>query len=371
MSIYGLGAAGRSLCALALVGGLTAAAATPAMAQSACGASYRVAPGDTLSKIAARCGTSVGALVQANPRITDPSRIAVGWTLAMPSSGYAAAPQPTYRAPAAPASSYPAATARTTTDPYLAGYGQPNSARGTYAVQPGDTMGAIAQALGVSLTALLSQNGGVDPAGLLIGQLLNLPTGAAYDPRYDDGRDARRDPARLSLSKDDGRPGTEVEMKIRNLDRRERLGVGVRAPSGDLLRLGQVRADKDGRAKAKVEVPEWADPGDELVFFVERSNGRFVRSEPFLVTGRRARDDRNNGVIGRADSRLEGWIVRGVECPVLRATNGRTYALVSNDVSLPLGAYVQLRGDRTGVSFCQEGSATIDVADLRQVEPPR
>lgn len=370
MSNFGLGTAGRSLCALALIGGLAAAAAAPAAAQSACGASYRVAPGDTLYRIATRCGTSVSALMQANPVIRDPSSIQVGWNLTVP-SGYAAAPQPAYPAPAAPAAPRAPSTGYGTADPYLQGYGQPAPGGGTYAVQPGDTMSTIAQALGVSLAALLSQNGGVDPSRLLIGQLLNLPTGATYDRRYDDDWYDRRERARVTMSKEEGRVGTGLELRVSNLDRRERLAVGVRAPNGELVRLGQVRTKDDGKAKAKVEVPSWARPGDQLVFFFERENGRLVRSQPFLVTGRRVVDDRQHGVIGRTDSRLEGWIVRGVECPVLRATNGRTYALVSDDVQLPLGAYVQLRGDRTGISYCQEGSATIDVVALRQVQPPR
>ena len=56
----------------------------PGAAGGVCGGEYVIAPGDTLSKIAARCGSSVEALMRANPRITTPAQIAVGWQLTMP-----------------------------------------------------------------------------------------------------------------------------------------------------------------------------------------------------------------------------------------------------------------------------------------------
>lgn len=57
--------------------------AAPAQAGS-CGAEYTVQSGDTLSGIATRCDTSVEALMDANPQITSPSRLSIGWKLAVP-----------------------------------------------------------------------------------------------------------------------------------------------------------------------------------------------------------------------------------------------------------------------------------------------
>ncbi len=53
---------------------------------------YRIAPGDTLSKLASRYGTSVSALMKANPYIKNASRIFAGRTLRIPgaSDSYAA-----------------------------------------------------------------------------------------------------------------------------------------------------------------------------------------------------------------------------------------------------------------------------------------
>ena len=53
---------------------------------SASGSTHGVQPGDTLSGIAARYGTTVGALLAAN-RLLDPNRIMVGTVLTIPAAG--------------------------------------------------------------------------------------------------------------------------------------------------------------------------------------------------------------------------------------------------------------------------------------------
>jgi lipoprotein-anchoring transpeptidase ErfK/SrfK len=56
---------------------------SPAMAQNECGQEYVIARGDSLSKIARRCGTSLAALLEANPDINNPDRIKVGQRIAL------------------------------------------------------------------------------------------------------------------------------------------------------------------------------------------------------------------------------------------------------------------------------------------------
>lgn len=53
-------------------------------AQGICGSSYVVQPGDTLSEIAEFCGTTVAAILEANPGLTDPTTIFVGQSLVIP-----------------------------------------------------------------------------------------------------------------------------------------------------------------------------------------------------------------------------------------------------------------------------------------------
>jgi LysM repeat protein len=111
------------------------------------GGSYVVQPGDTLSAIAAREGVSVSQLAAANG--LDPSRVLLAGSVLRGTT-------------AAPVNS---ATAS------LAG--------GSYVVQPGDTLTAIAARAGIS-TAQLAADNGIDPNGtLLAGSVLRLSGGAA------------------------------------------------------------------------------------------------------------------------------------------------------------------------------------------------
>jgi lipoprotein-anchoring transpeptidase ErfK/SrfK len=60
------------------------ALAAPAPDDETCAESYQIVRGDTLNKIARRCGISLSALVMANPQIEQPSRIFAGQTLTLP-----------------------------------------------------------------------------------------------------------------------------------------------------------------------------------------------------------------------------------------------------------------------------------------------
>lgn len=106
--------------------------------------SYVVQPGDTLSLIAARMSTTVQRLVEANA-IADPNRIAVGRTLLL------------------------RATARGEAARAGGAYG------GSYTVQPGDTLGALAARWGTTVDAIVAANGLADANRISIGQALAIP----------------------------------------------------------------------------------------------------------------------------------------------------------------------------------------------------
>jgi LysM repeat protein len=122
-----------------------AAPAPAAPAPAAPATTYKVAPGDSLSGIAARFGTTTKNLMSING-IVNANRIRIGQVLTI--AGAAAA------APAAPASSSAATT--------------------SYKVVPGDTLSGIASRFGTTSRNLMALNGITNANFLRIGQVLRL-----------------------------------------------------------------------------------------------------------------------------------------------------------------------------------------------------
>ncbi len=118
------------------------------LAQASCpgGTLYVIRAGDTLGAIAGRFGTSVEAIVAANPGI-QPLNLQIGQTICIPG----------------PAGLCPG--------------GRP------YTIQPGDTFFLIAQRLGISLQALVAANPQADPNRLQIGQVICIPIPVVPPPR--------------------------------------------------------------------------------------------------------------------------------------------------------------------------------------------
>ena len=133
----------RKFLSLLVVGGILLATfglTSAAAAQSSCGATYVVKPGDFLTKIARTCGVSYSDLLKANPSITSPSLIFSGQVL-----------------------NIPAGTIPVT-----------GSNPGTYTVQKGDTLFSIGQHFNLSVAELREANPNM-ASTLLVGQVLNIP----------------------------------------------------------------------------------------------------------------------------------------------------------------------------------------------------
>ena len=127
-------------------------AAPGAPAPAATGSGYQVAPGDSLSTIAARMGVSRAALAAANGLAAD------GWVIA---GTHLKAPGAAAAAPVAAAPS--------------SGAPEP---MGGYTVRPGDTLGALAARSRVPVAQMAAMNG-LDPNRVLLaGTALKLPTGS-------------------------------------------------------------------------------------------------------------------------------------------------------------------------------------------------
>lgn len=113
---------------------------------------YQIRPGDTLSGIAARYGTTVSALMKANPQIRNANLIYAGQSLQLPGS----------------ADSFQAA---------------PSGGGARYTVRPGDTLSAIGARFGVSYMEIARANGIANPNLIYAGQQLVIPgRGGAPSP---------------------------------------------------------------------------------------------------------------------------------------------------------------------------------------------
>ena len=182
---------------------LSALAVLVSMAGAGAAGAVTVAPGDTLSDIAARAGLSVGELAAANG-IDNPNMIRAGQTLSVPGGGggggYGAGsvtvgPGDTLGEIAARHGTTASALAAANglRDPNLIRVGQTlrlsgsgggglsGGSGGSVTVAPGDTLGEIASRAGTTVSALASANGIEDPNLIRVGQTLDMPgsSGAA------------------------------------------------------------------------------------------------------------------------------------------------------------------------------------------------
>lgn len=125
------------IAAMLLIAAPVSAAPEASAGDSGCGQFYTVRRGDTLSKIAARYGTSVSALMSLNG-LSNPNRILAGQTICVKPDG-----------------------------------GVPWGF--LYTVQYGDTLFSIARRYGWSVFYLASVNNIANPNRIYVGQVLLIP----------------------------------------------------------------------------------------------------------------------------------------------------------------------------------------------------
>ena len=110
--------------------------------------SYKVQPGDTLSSIARKNGTSASSLMKTNG-ISNPNKLRVGQVLKISSSSNAPAKKTTSTRSSA-------------------------STSGNYTVKPGETLYSIARRHSLSVSQLTNMNPGLDPSKLSVGQKITV-----------------------------------------------------------------------------------------------------------------------------------------------------------------------------------------------------
>jgi LysM repeat protein len=117
------------------------------------GSEYVVVHGDTLGKIAKRCGVTLSALKAANPGI-EPTKLKVGQKLTIPAGGTA-----------------PTATGGSVSTETGVGGGE------TYVVRSGDTLTRIAKTHGTTVKAIEAENN-LSTTKIHVGQKLKIPAKA-------------------------------------------------------------------------------------------------------------------------------------------------------------------------------------------------
>lgn len=304
-----------TMTSLLAVGFCTVAAS--AQAQSRCGPTYEIQPGDTLYQVTQQCRVSLSRIYDLND-IGNPRDIAVGTQL------------------------------RLVSDASTPAEGGDGTARAgsTYQVESGDTAYSIAQAFGVSLMSLLAENENLDPLRMAVGETLNIPDG---------DRNAAFNITPLSAE-----PGDEVTVRARGLTPNTyvTLGAGQSASEWRVLRNAQVAPD--GELVTEVRVPEWVEAGDILTFVIDTDQGITLKSGDFDVID--ASEDGSDGEMA-----LRGQVERGVECYTLTTSDGDLWSLVSDDVEFTAGERVEVTGTRAEMSFCQQGVGTLQVETIEEV----
>ena len=313
---------------LAAGSGGAALTTQPAHAQSPCGARYAIDYGDTLYQVAQQCRTPMSRIMALNPDL-DPRALDVGQVIALES-----------RAP-------------DRDGPDRAAPDEPRTASEGYRVRRGDTPYSIAERLGLSLFELLAANTDMDTDALPVGEVLNIP-------------DSRQPQGAISVTPNEGGPRTEVTIEAYNLRPNDWVTIGAGVQASEWTRLREAQVGSNGALTATVETPDWADPGDDLIYVVDTDRGVTLKSDVFdVVDPRTGRDDQNRLYA------FEGRVREGAECYTLEAEDGNAYALTSRDVRFTPGEYVRVEGRRADASFCQQGAFTLDVGLIDEVEPPQ
>jgi LysM repeat protein len=218
---------------------------------------------------------------------------------------------------------------------------------GRYRVREGDTAYSIAQRLGISLFELMAENEELDPAELAIGAVLDVPTGDRS--------------AGFTIAPHAGPVGRPVDITAYNLRPHDWVTIGAGPASAEWEPIRQAQVTADGTLATEVRVPDWADPGDRLVFVVDTDRGITLKSRDFQVT---ARDDKDAGRIT-----LEGRVQDGVECMTLKTPQGTIWSLVSDVADFKPGEYVEVEGTLADASFCMQGEGTVEVHAIRKTTP--
>ena len=298
----------RASALIALLAATPVGGVSPVLAQSSCGTSVRVQPGDTLYRIAARCGVSASEILRANPNLIDANYIQLGMTLRLPRR--VRPDEPTQAAPVVR----------------------------THRVRPGETLSIIARRFDVSLRALIAANRDLgNPNNLRAGDVIRIP-----------GRGAG------GGSETPTPPNVPDTITV----------VGTLTDEGATCQA--MRGD-DGRLYTLVGNTVEGQSGERVRVLATRVQRSICQQGTTLEVVRLRRLDPAAPSPAPGNMSVIGTITdEGVECQALRDPSGQLYTLTGNVGRFFEGETVRVRGRIAEVSFCQQGT-TIDVRSIEEV----
>ncbi len=229
-------------------------------AQGPCGDTVTVTSGDTLAQIAFRCDTTVDALLEANPEVTDPRTLQIGQVLTIPPE----AGQTT--ASIAPTSGPPGTDVNLTASNFPAniqviiGVGRENSEWDPVRMEQTDSNGEL------HTTITVPDFAEVDERWVFVVTTANARFEAITNTfQVIDTVEATR----VTISPLTGIPGTPVEVEASGFPPNTEVVVGAGREYSEYDILERLTTDEFGQIDTQVAIPDFARPGSRWVIVVE------------------------------------------------------------------------------------------------------
>ncbi len=276
----------RVLWTLLIIAGLTFTG-TPqtALAQGPCGATETVVYRDTLRKIANRCDTSVTAILNVNPEITNPNLIFVGQVINIPRDDDEMPDRPGEAAITIQPSSGPAGSTL-----YVTGQNYPALTEVIVGI------GAPASEPVTSFRAMTNASGTLNTQ-------IAVPTEARVNERfvvvaYVPGRGGARaisqefvttsgeQGATVLITPQQGPPASDVRLRATGFAANRSMEIGFGRVESEYDIVARVVTDANGSIDRQVQVPGFANAGAQYVFVVRpEGTSNETISNVFTATG--------------------------------------------------------------------------------------
>ena len=350
----------------AILAGLTTAAlATSAAADEACGHRYVAKAGETMRGIAYKCGVPLADLKSANPYLVGRRGLRSGVIVSIPmqasghglhalSGNYFHTPS-METVPAGPRLSQ-----------YQGGMRGPH-----YLIEPGDTLGGIAQRYNTTVWDLMLVNPELNnPHRLLAGAYLRLPYGVGTPaPRNLLARTSGEDVSVVPLPTN---RGTDLSIQLGDFPANKKVKIGLGTSSQNYAIITGGKTDRFGRLTTKVGVPKAfagktglvvvAKTLDEQSVAVSQSIAMPLASSEasWAVSAPVPREKASTSDRLAVGTRIsfEGVVTgEGSDCPAVRDDEGRLFSLTATDVAPAPGEIVRVRGIVAPANWCANGVA--------------